>query len=555
MVYLTPEELGWRPYVKTWVATHFDDEELFSEFLQDHLYMLFDATVDIGLEFIRNNCSEPIKTTDLQQVVSICNFLECFINKERGFIGTDEEKKKIIDSLFCWSFAWGLGGSLEQKYKDRFDTIVRDQFKSAKLPVTNTSFDYFYDLKKAKEFKHWSTKVPAFVYDKEASYFDLMVPTQDTTKHNYILETLLAVERPIFFTGNSGVGKSAIIANLLSQQKEKGTLQPIVINMSAQTTSLRTQQSIEDKLEKKKRTLFGAPPGKKIAIFVDDINMPLVEEYGAQPPIELLRLFLDRKGMYERGAWWWKDVADSTIIACAAPPSGGRAVLTPRFSRRFNMICLPEASTGTLQVIFASILNGFLGSGFVDKVKNLGDPAILSTIEIYNKIQEDLRPTPAKFHYLFNLRDVSKVVQGLCMTKPVSISNDDTFMRLWVNESFRVFYDRLINDEDRGWYKNLVMDLISKNFKMAPEKDELFAGLKFGDILKLESSLMYEYITDVNKLLKSLHSSLDDYNLSSSNKMNLVLFDDAVEHILRICRVLKQPRGHIMLIGVGGSGK
>lgn len=44
---------------------------------------------------------------------------------------------------------------------------------------------------------------------------------------------------------------------------------------------MKTQVSIEDKLEKKKRTLFGAPPGMKIAIFVDDINMPLVEEYGA----------------------------------------------------------------------------------------------------------------------------------------------------------------------------------------------------------------------------------------------------------------------------------
>lgn len=285
--------------------------------------------------------------------------------------------------------------------------------------------------------------------------------------------------------------------------------------------------------------------------------MPAVEEYGAQPPIELLRLFVDRKGMYERGAWTWKDVADSTLIACAAPPSGGRAVLTPRFSRRFNMICLPEASTGTLQVIFCSILNGFLSCGFADKVKDKGDAAILSTIEIYNKIQEDLRPTPAKFHYLFNLRDVSKVVQGLCMTKPISISNDDVFMRLWVNECMRVFYDRLINDEDRAWFKNLICELLAKNFKMAPEKDELFDKLKFGDLLKLESSQNYEYITpnDRPKLIKGLHGSLDEYNLSMSNKMNLVLFDDAIEHILRISRVLKQPRGHIMLIGVGGSGK
>lgn len=66
MVYLTPEELGWRPYVKTWLKTYFDNEELFGEELQEHLWVHFDATIDPGLEYIRNNCTEPIKTTDLQ---------------------------------------------------------------------------------------------------------------------------------------------------------------------------------------------------------------------------------------------------------------------------------------------------------------------------------------------------------------------------------------------------------------------------------------------------------------------------------------------------------
>ena len=55
--------------------------------------------------------------------------------------------------------------------------------------------------------------------------------------------------------------------------------------------------------------------------------------------------------------------------------------------------------------------------------------------------------------------------------------------------------------------------------------------------------------------MKALYGNLDEYNLGNANKMNLVLFEDAVSHILRIARCLKQPRGHIMLIGVGGSGK
>lgn len=78
----------------------------------------------------------------------------------------------------------------------------------------------------------------------------------------------------------------------------------------------------------------------------------------------------------------------------------------------------------------------------------------------------------------------------------------------------------------------------------------------WGDLLKLDSHVvLYEQINDKNKLIKALMGGLEEYNMTNSNKMNLVLFDDAIEHILRIARVLRQPRGHIMLIGVGGSGK
>ena len=62
----------------------------------------------------------------------------------------------------------------------------------------------------------------------------------------------------------------------------------------------------------------------------------------------------------------------------------------------------------------------------------------------------------------------------------------------------------------------------------------------FGDLLKLDAPIrLYEEIKDKNKLNKVLNGMLDDFNMSNSNKMNLVFFEDAIEHILRISRSLK----------------
>ena len=144
------------------------------------------------------------------------------------------------------------------------------------------------------------------------------------------------------------------------------------------------------------------------------------------------------------------------------------------------------------------------------------------------------------------------------MVKPISITSPETMAKLWINESLRVFYDRLINEEDRTWFKDLIIELTQRNFRMSFKAEEIFETEKimFGDVLKLDAPVkLYEEIKEKSKLLKVLNGMLDEYNIGNSNKMNLVFFDDAIEHILRIARVLRQPRGNIMLIGVGGSGK
>ena len=52
-----------------------------------------------------------------------------------------------------------------------------------------------------------------------------------------------------------------------------------------------------------------------------------------------------------------------------------------------------------------------------------------------------------------------------------------------------------------------------------------------------------------------LEEYLEDYNQVNTSQMRLVLFTDAIQHIARISRIIRQPLGNALLLGVGGSGR
>lgn len=233
-----------------------------------------------------------------------------------------------------------------------------------------------------------------------------------------------------------------------------------IINFSAQTSSNRTQEILESKLIKKKRNRFGAPGNKRLAIFIDDVNMPKPEVYGAQPPIELLRQLLDSGGMYDREKLDWKYVENLILCTICAPPGGGRNPLTPRFTRHFSMMFIPTTSENAMRTIFTSILDGFLAD-FPPIIANSSSEIVEASIEVYSRISEDLLPTPAKSHYVFNLRDLSKTIQGVLQADFATIPDRTHLFRYLVIVTHMYSYNILfIFLTDYGIMKHYVCTMI-----------------------------------------------------------------------------------------------
>ena len=141
--------------------------------------------------------------------------------------------------------------------------------------------------------------------------------------------------------------------------------------------------------------------------------MPKKEEYGAQPPIELLRQFLDHHGWYNRKDQQFIRIENIILLTALGPPGGGRNHITPRIVRHFNIIAYTEIDNKTISNIFLMMVESFL-KRFSDEIKESIGVLVNSVIGIYDIIKKNLLPTPKKSHYTFNLRDISKVFQGIC---------------------------------------------------------------------------------------------------------------------------------------------
>ncbi|KAJ3098250.1 Dynein heavy chain 3, axonemal [Phlyctochytrium planicorne] len=587
MIYMEPNGLGWRPIMVSWLQT------LPSGLTNDHKQLietLFDWIVPPSLEFIKNECREIVATSDINMAYSLMNLMTCQLDE---YVDSKEDIPHNVTgiwltALFLFSSAWALGGTLETESRKKFDNYFRklvdghensspipSSIKIDKpIPSVGLIFDYVFekDRKFGGTWKLWVDTIEKFEIPPKTKFNAITVPTIDTARYSYILDLFIKHNKQVLVVGPTGTGKSVYINNKLLKGLPTEKYTPVFINFSAQTSANQTQDIILAKLDKRRRGVFGPAHGLKAVIFVDDLNMPAREKYGAQPPIELLRQWMDHQNWYDLKDTSSMQLVDIQFVAAMGPPGGGRNPVTNRFLRHFNTIGINSFEEQTLKSIFTTIVEWhFVSNSFPGSVINLKNQLINATLEVYLGAIENLLPTPRKSHYLFNLRDFSRVVQGLLLASQEKYQDPQKVIRLWCHEAYRVFYDRLVDDSDRHWFFDNMRDLISRQFG-GTKFDDLFShldsnkdgrvdddnmrSLMFGDFMVPMAPIkFYDEVRDMGTISDVIKGQLDEYNQVSKSPMNLVIFRFAIEHVSRISRILKQPAGHALLVGVGGSGR
>ncbi|KAG1714033.1 Dynein heavy chain 3, axonemal [Nymphon striatum] len=548
MIYFESQQINWQIISKSYIDSISNLQESCKNLVERFTWLFFPACI----AFLKDSCDNIVcllinhhTRNFFKLFIILVNEAFACIDKENTS-NPDHIDDKTVYSLFIFSMVWSFGACLKSDGKKKFDTMIKDTVNN-QTSAENT--DKELNLPNLK--LDWS-----------------IVRTQQSIQQVYFLSKFVDQNKAVNFVGPTAVGKTLITKKFMMQLSPQSHLVNH-INFCGKTTAAKTYSMIMAKLDRRRRGLFGASMQRKYVVYIDDLNMPVKDGWDQQPPIQLLRQYIDHNSWFDLKCLTSVQFENMTLVTTMVPPNGKcDRNICPRFITHFNVIGIDDLDEHTISTILTKVCREHIKMAAYDlPVQNFMKNIIDSTIEVYRCMEKIIPTHSSHLLIMFNFREISRVLLPVFVIPDSFLQDSKKMIKLWLHETSRVFCDKLSNDSHRTYLFDVIKDVLPKHFKRnigavikgfkkSNDSSSIFQDLHFGNYKStVTQEKIYDEIKNVDEITVVMKKYLQKYNMQHKIPMKLVMFTYIVEQVSKICRILSQKDGHALLIGMSGSGK
>ncbi|GJE87844.1 dynein heavy chain protein 1 [Phanerochaete sordida] len=462
-----------------------------------------------------------------------------------------ERVENYVTKRLLISIIWAFSGDAKLDLRAEMGEFLTKQTGIDLPPLTMGGSLLDYDVQVNNgEWVSWQTRVPQIEIEPQAvTASDVVVPTIDTVRHEEVLYSWLSEHKPLMLCGPPGSGKTM---TLFSALRKLPDMEVVGLNFSSATTPELILKTFEQYCEYRKTPngviLAPAQIGRWLVVFCDEINLPATDKYGTQRVISFIRQLVESGGYWRTSDMAWVKLERIQFVgACNPPTDPGRVPLSHRFLRHAPLVMVDYPGELSLKQIYGTYNRALLK--VVPNLRAYASPLTDAMVDLYLASQKRFT-TDIQAHYVYSPRELTRWVRGIYEAiRPLEMLSVEGLVRVWAHEALRLFQDRLVTEDEKQWTDEHIDSAAMEHFPTI-NKDEalarpiLFSNWTSKDYVSVDREALREY---TKARLKVFYEEELD--------VPLVLFNDVLDHVLRIDRVFRQVQGHLLLIGVSGSGK